>query len=402
MYKLRIQEWGLRKNLRFHETKETLERMIDNHFSSYNDEQRDCKLSSIHSYIQRLPGDKKEVLMNLYQRVFREARSGKFSGISTGLAAADDLHLVEKCINHLRIYALAGFAQGLWTKNTIPEPRITELLASWYHISIIAQGALRHGRMTQAFRVLQRFFDQYSYVLSSHDPRLFVCTIAFATILSTAGPEVGAAVLKFATQMSETVHGQSSPYFAAMRAFMDMKFTHQHYLLATLIHSYYQFLEDQVEPDSPLRHYLQQYHDAARIFLLRSDLDLHGQYDMKDNYRITQELDMIAGMICNDSSGKESKLEASSMVKRKQETPNFILPPSLGVESSNSGNTANLKNHFMDNMNPVTSREVPLATLAMLTDLEQKFIRSGNFVQGVMVRQKLELLLEVYCGSITN
>jgi hypothetical protein len=400
MYKLRIQEWGLRKNVRFHEIKEILERMIDNHSSSSNDEQRDCKLSSIHSYIQRLPGDKREVLMKLYQQVFREARSGKFSEISTSLNAADDLHLVEECIHHLRSYALAGFGQGLWTKNTIPEPRITELLASWYHISITAQGALRHGRMRQAFRVLQPFFDQYSHVLSSHDPRLFVCTIAFATVISAAGPEVGAAVLKFATQMSETVHGQSSPHFAAMRALMALKFTHQHYLLATLFHTYYQFLEDQVEPGSPLRHYLQQYHDAARIFLLRTDL--HGNYDKNGNHRITQKLDMIAGMICNDFTGRESKVEASSMVKREQHTPTVFLPLSLGVESSYSCNTANLEKHFGDNMSPLTGREVSLVTLATLTDLEQELIQNGNFTKGAEVRQKLELLLEVYCGSITN
>ncbi|KAH8193917.1 hypothetical protein TruAng_011917 [Truncatella angustata] len=401
MYKLRIQAWGLRKNISLIEAKETLKSLMYDQQSSEGE--RVAKLSCIHSYICRLPSDKREELMELYRQVVtdlpgEQPGKGPPTAIAMSLAAADDLQRVEQCIHHLRTYVLGCFGKGIWSKNATPEPRITVLLTGWYHASVTAQGALRRGRPAQAFTVLQPFFEQQLDALSSHDPRIFVCTIAFAVVVSATGPEVGAAALNFAAQISNTIYGQLSPYFVTMKLLAGMNSVDQRLSLRTLLHSYYQFIEDQVEPDDPLRQYLQQYHDAARIFILRTDLD--GQ-KLNDNHRISQELDKIADTMCNPSQNNHFKVTVVDMVNQKPDTQSFLLQ-SREVIYGNLYDTVNLESHTQWDISHASVLRGTLVTLSLLTDLELSHAQNGDVVQADGIRRRLEPLLDVYCGILTK
>ncbi|KAK8087565.1 hypothetical protein PG997_002526 [Apiospora hydei] len=93
--------------------------------------------------------------------------------IHLNLATGSDLRRAEECGHYLQVYIHGSFGNRRWSHDMVPTASVTELLFTWYHISVVFQGALRRRKTAQAFKVLRSFFDQQPIVLASLDPRLF-------------------------------------------------------------------------------------------------------------------------------------------------------------------------------------------------------------------------------------
>lgn len=406
MYKLRIRTWGLRKNLGFDEAKSILERMIGR--QQPRDGEWNVSLSYVYSYIQRLPPDRREVLMKLYDQVVGSKPKPKpLPPLAPHLPVAPGtaLRRAEECNHNLRLFILGGFGNQWWSQDFIPQPRVTELLIEWYHIAVVVSGALRRRRTVQAFQVLQPFFDEHAAVLKSQDPRLFGTTIAFVLIVSAAGHEVAASALRYSAQLTGTRWGAAHPYRAALQLLAGMSADEHRHWLPIMMDWYYQFLADQAQPRSPFQDFVNYCRRAARSFVRR--LDATAQSDEYSNVEVSQDLDEISRSM-NDyasaNSPESDQGDADADAKTGEAADLSAEPegqgdPGDGLETVGAGNRT--LQHVVTQ--PTTTLVDDLVRLSVLTDLEQALAQDPRKeVQGDKVRQELDFLLNAYCARLAS
>lgn len=316
----------------------------------------------------------------------------------------------EECIHNLRLYVLGLMSKRFWTEDLEQPSGSTEKLITWYHSSIVAQCALRCKRPRQAFQVIRPYFDDYQAILLSHDPRLFSSTLGLAVVLSVTGPELGAAALRFAAEVSKAVYGRSNPYATVYTILAAMDAAEQRSALGPLFEAYCQFVEDQLEPGSQPFYHAQKYRQATRLFVLRSDID--DSRRLINHVKVSKAIDSIAYSIAKDSRDPSESTELrrfniSEQIKSADQSlkidegskASLSLPQRIkgeddqGVSGSDS---PGLSTHTTG------SGHASLSELSALADTEMSFALIGRHNQATKTRQNFRLLLDQYCQQTST
>ncbi|KAI4602377.1 hypothetical protein KJ359_009619 [Pestalotiopsis sp. 9143b] len=410
MYKSRIKAWDLRKNRGFGRVKESLEHLIA---CSHGDAVIDVKrYKDLAVYIRRLPVEQHGALVRLFNQIRPDIVPRK------SLAGADDLYRTEGCLYHLQSHIVNLFDKQLFNSNTAPVSRITSLYTEWYHASIVAQGALRFGRTAEAFRVIQPFFDQYQDVLLIQDPRLFGCTSALAALISPAGPELGVAMLSYAQQMAETIHGPFHPYCQALRSLAAMSWPERQAACATLLVSGYQMLHRQLKPGDRYELYTEQDLRAAEIFILRNDLG-GARPGGSHHYRVSKAMFEITDLITSQNWYQEQEQEQRPIADvigtiaeisgEVTSPPRDDDPDGAAVdfqwrqwddEAGEDGSEKRRKGKDAGDVVKVERRHHALAKMSMLADLELYLTLSGQTGNAIEVRRAFEDSLVKHCEKL--
>lgn len=410
MYKSRIKAWDLRKNRGFGRVKESLEHLIA---CSHGDAVIDVKrYKDLAVYIRRLPVEQHGALVRLFNQIRPDILPRK------SLAGADDLYRTEGCLYHLQSHIVNLFDKKLFNSNTAPVSRITSLYTEWYHASIVAQGALRFGRTAEAFRVIQPFFDQYQDVLLIQDPRLFGCTSALAALISPAGPELGIAMLKYAQQMAETIHGPFHPYCQALRSLAAMSWPERQAACATLLVSGYQMLHRQLQPGDRYELYTEQDLRAAEIFILRNDLG-GARPGGSHHYRVSKAIFEITDLITSQNWYQEQEQEQrpiADVIGTIAEISGEVTSPPRDDDPDDAavdfqwrqwdddggedGSDERRRGGKEKDVVKVERRHHALAKMSMLADLELYLTLSGQTGNAIEVRRAFEDSLAKHCEKL--
>jgi len=164
------------------------------------------------------------------------------------LAMPDALGKPEECIYLVREYVTERFDSGSWTSENFFNG-LNEVVA-WYNLANSAVNLLRDGRTEQSSRISERSFHQFKTLLEKPNFELLFDTCEHFIRLSKINPDLATAFIKNARDASQFTLPNTHPFRRLLEKMYLMDVMELRQSLRSLLDSYHEFLENNVEPGS--------------------------------------------------------------------------------------------------------------------------------------------------------
>ncbi|KAI1084147.1 Clr5 domain-containing protein [Whalleya microplaca] len=176
MYKLRLAQWGVKKNMnRDRATADLLEQVkaggsgLAVHGQLVNDKK-------VMSYLSRLPAEKRKQVLDNVLKPSTATTSNSDVSLSRLLAAPDDLRVPEQYIHLLKGYVKGSSEGHLWPSDPVTGFKNEDTVPAWCSPLMSAAWVLEEGKEDEAQRLIAQYVNQCPKQFTRQDPLIFMFT----------------------------------------------------------------------------------------------------------------------------------------------------------------------------------------------------------------------------------